>query len=89
VKQRRKLQSRMLHVFPASSVQWSSWVWERLAFTAAGIHFDYTCECCGATFFDADVIREMILPKKRVHCATRGYGLGVELDEAKVDSMRV
>lgn len=64
--------------------------------TAAGIHFavstknvDYACECCGAIFFDADIIRETILPKKGCVVPPEGYGLGVELDEAKVDSMRV
>jgi L-alanine-DL-glutamate epimerase-like enolase superfamily enzyme len=64
--------------------------------TAAGIHFgvstkniDYACECCGATFYDADIIRDLILPQKGSVAPPEGFGLGVELDEAKVDSMRV
>jgi len=64
--------------------------------TAAGVRFavstqnvGYACECCGAVFFeDIDIVEEQILLVKRRVRPPEARGLGVQLDESKVDSMR-
>jgi L-alanine-DL-glutamate epimerase-like enolase superfamily enzyme len=65
--------------------------------TAAGIHFaastrniGYACECCGAIFYeDIDIVKDQIVPMKGRVRVPEKPGLGVELDEKKLESMRV
>jgi muconate cycloisomerase len=67
--------------------------------TAAMIHFGlatkaldpelYPCDIIGPFFYDDDVVREPLLLAPGVARATDAPGLGVELDESKVERYRV